>query len=407
MVRLMPRFFARYVLSLTFLLFVLAGTAAAQVEGRLYLDKTDYLVGEPVYLNFELTNKGNEPIRSFSGSSYSFCGGYEIDVSTGPPPPNQSCQGGEGGSCISVEWALAPGEIRKDKVLVNFEHDLSKPGQYTVHASRTLRYGSPNESLPNMANEAQVKIESEFEIQVALGSDEALVPMFQPFLTDLSSKIEGRQIEAARVIGSLAPTFLEDTIISMVNSPVTRPYALIGLRRLNTARSRARLASFVQDTPDYSYDKEQAIQDLSEMGDTEYFPLLLDEAKKWEPNQARDYVLAAARLGGEAAMPYVVSLLGSSEPFSRGNALMALPETGSRQAVPLLIGALRDPDLDFGRLASLGLIQLTHRSPFEGGRISGESPSAEYRDWTRWWSLHSSDAAIYKPSECGAVEQLK
>jgi HEAT repeat protein len=118
-------------------------------------------------------------------------------------------------------------------------------------------------------------------------------------------------------------------------------------------------------------------------------------------------VLAAARLGREAAMPYVVSLLGSSEPFSRGNALMALPETGSRQAVPLLIGALRDPDLDFGRLASLGLIQLTHRSPFEDGRISGESPSAEYRDWTRWWSMHSSDAAIYKPSECGAVEQLK
>lgn len=403
----MVRLVARYVLWLASLSFVLAGAAVAQVEGRLYLDKTNYLVGEPIYLNLELANKGNEPVRFFSGSSYSFCSGYEIDVSTGPPPPNQSCLGGEAGSCIASEWTLAPGEIRKDKVLVNFEHDLSKPGQYTVHATRTLRYGSPNESLPNMADDAQVKIEAAIEIQVAIGSDEALVPMFQPFLADLSSKIEKRQIEAARVIGSLAPAFLEDTILSMVNSPGTRPYALIGLRHLNTARSRARLASFVQDTPDYSYDKEQAIKDLSEMGDTEYFPLLLAEAKKWEPNQARDYVLAAARLGGEAAMPYVVSLFGSSEPFSRGNALMALPETGSPQAVPFLIEALKDPNTDFGRLASLGLIQLTHRSPFEDGRIWGESPSAEYRDWTRWWSTHSSDAAIYKPSECGAVEQLK
>jgi HEAT repeat protein len=407
MVSLMARHVARYVFSLASVLFVLAGTAVAQVEGRLYLDKTSYLVGEPIYLNFELTNKGNEPVLFSSGNSYSFCGGYEIYVSTGLPPPNQSCLGGEGGSCISIEWALAPGEIRKDKVLVNFEHDLSKPGQYTVHSSRTLPYRSPNESLPSMADEAQVKIEAEFEIQVAIGSDEALVPMFQPFLADLGSKNEKRQIEAARVIGSLAPTFLEDTILSMVNSPVTRPYALIGLRHLNTARSRARLASFVQDTPDYSYDKEQAIKDLSEMADAEYFPLLLAEAKKWMPNQARDYVLAAARLGGEVAMPYVVSLLGSSDPFSRGNALMALPETGSRQAVPLLIQALKDPNADSGRLASLGLIQLTHRSPFEDGRIWGKSPSAEYRDWTRWWYIHSSDAAIYKPSECGAVEQLK
>jgi HEAT repeat protein len=39
-------------------------------------------------------------------------------------------------------------------------------------------------------------------------------------------------------------------------------------------------------------------------------------------------------------MPYVVSLLGSSDPFSRGNAIMALPQTGSRLAVPLLIDLL-------------------------------------------------------------------
>jgi hypothetical protein len=403
----MMKLVARYVLSAASLIFLLPGAATAQVEGRLYLDKTDYLVGEPIYLNFELTNKGREPVRFFSGSSYSFCGGYKIDVSTGPPPPNQSCLGGEAGSCIAVEWALAPGEIRKDKILVNFEHDLSRPGHYAVHASRTLRYGSPTESLPNMADEAKVKIEAEFKILVAIGSDEALVPMFQPFLADLSSKIEERQIEAARVIGSLAPAFLEDTLVSMVNSPVTRPYALIGLRHLNTSRSRQRLANIVQDTSGYSYGKEQAIKDLSEMGDTEYFPLLLDEAKKWEPNQARDYVLAAARLGGQAAMPYVVSLLGSSEPFSRGNALMALPETGSRQAVPLLIEALKDPDTNLGRLASLGLIQLTHRSPFEDARIWGESPSGEYRAWTRWWSIHGSDAAIYKASQCGVVEPLK
>jgi hypothetical protein len=352
----MVRLAVRYALSAASLLFVLAGGASAQVEGRLYLDRANYLVGEPVYLNFELTNKGSEPIQFSSGNSYSFCGGYEIHVSRGAPIPNESCMDGFGGSCIGVAWVVAPREIRKDKVLVNYEHDLSKPGLYSVHASRTLSYGPPTESWPNKANEVEFKIEAEFQIQVDVGDDATLVPMFQPFVADLSSKDEERQREAARVIGSLAPPFLEDAIISMANSPASRPFALMGLRHLNTTRSRETLASIVQADSGYSYEREQAIKDLSEMGDKKYFPLLLEEAKKWEPNQARDYVLAAAKLGGEDAMPYVVSLLGSSDPFSRANGVMALPQTGSCQAVPLLIEVLKNPDTDLGRLASLGLI---------------------------------------------------
>jgi hypothetical protein len=390
-----------------FLFFLLAGRAFAQLEGRLYLDKDHYVVGEPVYLNFELTNKGSEPLQFASGNSYSFCGGYQIEVSNGPPPSNSSCLSGFAGSCIVVKWVIAPGEVRKDKVLVNYEHDLSKPGTYSINASQTLRYGPSTETWPDATNDKHFKVEAQFQIQVEIGSDETLVAMFQPFVAALTSKEEERQREAARVIGSLAPSFLEETIISMVNSPITRPFALIGLRHLNTARSRETLGDIVQGTSGYSYEKERAIKYLSEMGDKKYFPLLLDEAKNWLPNQARDYVLAAAELGGEDAMPYVVSLLGSSDPFSRGNAIMALPQTGSRHAVPLLIELLRDHDTDLGRLASTGLIQLTHHSPFENGRLYSDSPSSGYPDWMHWWLLHGGAAPIYGPSQCGAVEPLK
>ncbi len=172
--------------------------------------------------------------------------------------------------------------------------------------------------------------------------------MFRPYVADLTSKDEERQREAGRVIGSLAPPFLEQTILSMADSPVTRLFALMGLRHLNTARSREALARIVQSTEGYSYEKEQAIKYLSEMGDKKYFPLLLDEAKKLESNQARDYVLAAAELGGEDAMPYVGSLLDSPDPFARANAVIALPQTGSRRAVPFLIDLLRSPDVDLG-----------------------------------------------------------
>jgi len=390
-----------------FLFFLLAGRAFAQLDGRLYLDKDHYVVGEPVYLNFELTNKGSEPLQFASGNSYSFCGGYQIEVSNGPPLSNSSCLSGFAGSCIVVKWVIAPGEVRKEKVLVNYEHDLSKLGTYSINASQALSYGPATETWPDVANDKHFKVEAQFQIQVEIGSDETLVAMFQPFVAALTSKEEGRQREAARVIGSLAPSFLEETIISMVNSPITRPFALIGLRHLNTARSRETLAGIVQGTSGYSYEKEQAIKYLSEMGDKKYFPLLLDEAKNWLPNQARDYVLAAAELGGEDAMPYVVSLLGSSDPFSRGNAIMALPQTGSRHAVPLLIELLRDHDTDLEKLASTGLIQLTHHSLSENGRLYSDSLSGGYPDWMHWWLLHGGAAPIYGPSQCGEVEPLK
>jgi hypothetical protein len=209
------------------------------------------------------------------------------------------------------------------------------------------------------------------------------------------------------VIGSLAPHFLEDTIVAMTSSRSTLSFALIGLRRMNTERSRKVLAEIVQRTKGYSYEKEQAIRYLSEMGDKKYFPLLLSEASNKEPNQSRDYVLAAARLGGEDALSYVNSLLANPDGFLRANGVMALPETGSRRAVPLLIDLLRDSDTGIARFASGGLIHLTHRSPLKSGQGYSEGPSADYASWLRWWSAEGDRATIYGPQQCGVILSLE
>ena len=388
--------------------FLLASTASAQLEGRIYLDKDQYQTGEPVYLRFDLKNNGKEPMQVVSGNSYSYCGGYQIELSSDQSADTSSCASlGSGGSCGSGGWIIEPGETRQDKVLLNYAHDLSKAGIYDIRASRTLNYGPPAAGLAIRNNGIPVKADGVFHIRVEDGNAENLIPVFQPYVDDLHSKDEERQQEAARVLGSLAPPFLEDTILSMVDSPATRPFAMIGLRHLNTFRSREALAGIVQGTLGYSYVKEQAIKYLSEMEDKKYFPLLLDEAKKQEPNQARDYVLAAAQLGGEDAMPYVSSLLISSNNFSRANGIMALPQTGSRRAVPILIDFLQSPDLAEARLASIGLIRLTHRSLFQSGQWFSDSPSNEYSDWTAWWLLGGSNAQTYGPSQCGRVEPLK
>jgi HEAT repeats len=388
--------------------FLVTSTASAQLEGRFYLDKEQYLSGEPIYLHFDLTNNGAEPMQFATGNSYSFCSGYRIEVSNDPYAETSSCAAlGSGGSCIGGGQIIEPGQTLQDKVLLNYEHDLSRAGTYDIRASRTLDYRRSEAGLAGPIRGVQMKSEAVFHIRVEDGSSDSLPPIFQPYVADLHSNDEERQREAARVIGSLAPPFLEDTIHTMMDSPVTRPFALIGLRHLNTARSRQALAGVVQGTSGYSYEKERAIKYLSEMEDKKYFPLLLDEAKKSEPNQARDYVLAAAQLGGEDAMPYVISLLTSPNSFSRFNGIMGLPQTGSRRAVPILLELLRSPDVDVGQFASIGLIQLTHRSPLERGRWFSDSPSNEYPNWTVWWMLQGDTAPIYGPGQCGSIVPFK
>jgi hypothetical protein len=397
----------REVLFAMLLCFLPSCNAFAQAVGQLFLDKDVYMAGEPIYLHFDLTNAGPTPLQFAFGNSYSSCGGYQVDVSNEPSRENSTCALGGVVSCLIGGITLKPGEVHHDKLLLNYDHDLSKPGAVEIHASRFLNYAPASSPLADFVNPKtamQFKAEGRFRIRLEESRPENLSVIFQSYLDDLNSKDEQTQQDAARVIGSLAHPFLEDAIIAMASSRYTRSFALIGLRRLNTARSRQVLADIVQGTEGYSYEKGQAIKHLSEMEDKKYFPLLLSEAKNQQPNQSRDYILAAARLGGEDAMPYVNSLLASPDAFLRGNGLMALPETGSRRAVPLMIDLLRDSNVNIGRLASIGLVHMTHRNPLQPGKWYSDTPSTEYPIWLHWWSVEGARAPIYGPKQCGRID---
>jgi HEAT repeat protein len=106
-------------------------------------------------------------------------------------------------------------------------------------------------------------------------------------------------------------------------------------------------------------------------------------------------------------MPFLVSLLGISDLFSRASAVEALPETGSHDAAPLLIQELLDSDTDLARIASSGLVRLTHRQPLEHDRLWAGSLRLRYPQWERWWSLHGADARVYPASQCGVIEPLR
>src|SRR5215467_1374319 len=86
------------------------GNASAQLQGRFSLPKTQYQVGEPVYLEFELKNTGKQPVRFIQGDRYSSCGGYQIEVSIGPQIPRSTCARGAPPSCPAGEQIVAAGQ---------------------------------------------------------------------------------------------------------------------------------------------------------------------------------------------------------------------------------------------------------------------------------------------------------
>jgi hypothetical protein len=381
--------------------------AVAQLEGRFYLDKSRFVVGEPVYLHFEVMNTGKEPVEILAANPYSFCAGYQLKISDGSPPrahPTPSCTPlGEGGSCASGHGPLRPGERKTEDILLDFKYNLAKPGTYYLTAIRNLPYGTAEDVR---GGGPKLSVTAHLEIVMGIGDEASLKAIWQPYLADLTGKDPRKRDEAALVISRVAPLFLEDTIIGMLNSDTTRGLVLPALRKLNTARTRKALADFAAQ-PGNQY-RTLAIHYLGEIGDHTYFPLLLSIAQSSELGEEgkQTVTIAAARLGGDESLPLLLTLLDSNQKMDRIYAVQGMYVSASRKAVPVLIDLLRDRDDFVARMAPGTLVNLTHRSPVRVGPYE-KDPTAQYPAWSRWWILHGQTAPIYGPEECGEVEPLE
>lgn len=388
---------------------ILAAPAFAQLQGRFYLDKNEFIAGEPVYLHFEVTNVGKETTQIQTAYRYSFCAGYQIKISDGSPPPvrpSDGCAlGGKGGSCASSDAPLASGERKTEDLLLNDERDLSKPGMYYITATRVLPYGTASQVLTS--NGPKFLLTEHFRIAIRRGDEITLKAILHPYIDDLAAKDQERNSEAQIVIGSVAPLFLEGKILEMLNSDSHRGFAMGALRKMNTARSRKALAEVATKNGEW---QEQAIRYLGEMGDRNYYPLVLRAAKTFEPgsNTRQTAIRAAAELGKDESVPFLASLLQSHVKWNRINAVQGMYESASRESVPYLIGLLLDKDDFIAQMAAGTLVGLTHRTPVSGGPIErSKNPVAQHPAWSRWWSLLGSTAPIYRPEDCGEVEPLE
>lgn len=379
---------------------VLCAVSAAQVTTQLYLDKSVFARGEPIFLRFEIHNDGPRAVNILSADPYSFCSGYVISVSsdTPPPEPHSSCERGIAGSCLSSDTLLKPGATKIESILLNFEHDVSNPGDYEVDASRTLPYADAAlEYFKARKQTVEVKTRLYFRIDESSTIEQGSL---QRLVDQLHSRDDDQRREAARALASLAPPTLEDTLLTFAYDREFRQFAPLAFHRLNTPRSMAAMAELLTKAGPGTYEHMTSADYLSQSEDPRWFPLLQQVAKS--NATIGNYVADAADLGGDQMIPTLLELMKSPDNFTRENAIAGLGYTHSPEAVPILIEMLRGAGPS-AQMAASALSRLTHRTSSEN---PAQSFGGDYQKWSQWWHREHANAPIYRGSECGETKPL-
>ena len=385
--------------------------AAGQISGEFYLEKSTYAQNEPVFLYFRVVNNGPKPENLESGSPYCPFSGYFISVSS-DPKPTPSCARGTAASCLSGQAKLPPGEKHIERLLLNLDHEINSPGEYSVEATRHLSHaGADVNFFSAVAKETlEVRATLHFRVDQAAAQD---TKTFQPWVDQLRSGDRITRVEAARTLASMAPKSLEDTLLTFADTddPMIRQFAPLAFYRLNTPRSMSAMADLLRKSQPGKYERIKSADYLAQSGDPQWFPLLL-EAAKANP-ELGSYPEDAARLGGEKMLATLVQLANRPDNSftlftgaAQANAALAMGSTGSRAAVPILLDLLRNPNNFTAYGAMRALQQLTHRTAADDRKSEGR-PQGQYPKWSQWWEREGATAPIYKATECGDLTPLQ
>lgn len=221
-----------------------SGIVAAQVSGEFYLEKHVYARGEPIFVYFLAVNKGPNAEKLYSADPNGDCSAFHLNVSNDTASP--VCR--LFSSCLSGSIVLQPGEKHVERALLNLVHKLDSPGDYTVEAEYV---GHSGIGFSSIASEPAT-------LHFRVDQDVAQPKVFQPLLDQLQSSDLNKRTEAARALASVAPLFLEDTLLTFAHDPHLRRFAALAFYRLNTPKSMAALAQLRDETASGTFEHWQA-----------------------------------------------------------------------------------------------------------------------------------------------------
>jgi hypothetical protein len=262
-------------------------------------------------------------------------------------------------------------------------------------------------SHPPLHKESDPVPGANFEISLPIvvvsGSQEELQRAYVPYIIDAEGPGAGtaEMRRAREAIAEMAPEFLEKTIAGFASGPTPTPnLAVKGLGQIDSAESRADLISLYDKSTDLGLRNQivQALAALSTPDEVQFFVELLPGRSTEIDDRIRQWaVLGLGHIGGDVAARALAGGLASPSGQVRLAVAVALGNTKSRSAVPLLIRMYGDNDNTVRNEVCGALIELTHREWCDG---SGRSVTVQQSRWLRWWKAKGAQIALYGNNEC-------
>jgi len=377
------------------------------IEARFSLEKTNYLVGEPLFVNLTVSNKTSEPIwLEFQSPDLAklLCDDFAIEV-LGAEPADEPWGCGFAGSCGRGLMEVPPGKRTTLRQLLNQQFRL-QPGAYFLHAQTTIvirkqnLFDSPKIEQMNVSDALQVKLQH--------GNENELESAFRPIVTELNDPDPRRRAEAAHAITELAPPFLEGTLIELTKTNFALS-AITALRKADTPKTRAALAQIAIDSDD-SMLRIEAINNLGRTMDAAYLPTLFQLMESTNKAIRKASAEASGTLGGATAVQRLSSFISDVDAETRIAGAGGLGNTRTREAVPILIGLLLDSDSDVRQTAVTNLWLLTHHAALDGNGWAdvskAESAASVHQRWVRWWGSHGATCEIHGMTDCSSPQSL-
>jgi hypothetical protein len=367
-----------------------------ELEGRFYLEKDSYVVGEPVLFNMELQNTGKEMIF-INGKNRGDCvDSYDFEVSGS----GTACSARWDPGCQDDEFGLGPGEVYKGQWPLDSWYHFEREGKYDVTATRHIPVRSSRGEIHDFtfASKFQLKLEPSDSIRVQTA--------LQEFERNLHSSDPEIQHRALDVMATTAPTYFESTALRLCHDEdlFVVAHAVEALGRLNTPEARAALAEVLgsgkspkesaPDRPvsDFGLVHIRAIEALGRSGDSSYQGVIeryLDDANEYVQLAA---MVAIAQLGRDQAVLQLQRFLLNPDPVTRKNAVYGLRYSTAQTAIGTLIDAISDKDAQVRERALASLREVTGQAI----GAAAASPESIQGEWQTWWEAHKDKFALPK-----------
>jgi hypothetical protein len=412
--------------------------SAAQVDyvARFEMEKSQYLLGEPIFSKFTIRNAGSQsfqfvfrsPSRALNRSLESEPR-FRVTDAAGhllPDPAPKPC-GGAPGTVVYGSVTLPPGQTHTERWLLNQWAQFTAPGRYHLRAERRLPLLilDPRTQEVSKKPAAYALALDELTFEIALASEAKLRSAFQPYLETLNNAQNSNPAEAVLVVTTLPRAFFLSDLEAMA-SPAPSPSgatrwdrtaALEAMARLGTPAAWNAISSIAQGRAEGSTSLPQqagnqqaegkdvslrayAILLLAEKGDAAFLPALLDMASRRSEGLREDALRALGFFHDSRAIQALYEKLHSTNSSDRMNAILGLKNLGSKETIPALMAMLNDPEPQVRQVANFALKGLTGEKVALSEKASREESARAAAQWHAWWREKGASFVPPRPAPC-------